>query len=83
VGQQAERQETVGDRRAERPGSGRVGVDVDPLVVQRRVGEGVDPGLVDGEPLAGADLGPGGSGDLVERGEGAHAPKIVLDHGGH
>ena len=58
----------------------RVDVDVDPLVVERGVGEGVDPGLVDVEPLAGADLGPGGRGDLVERGEGAHAHEpIVLD----
>ena len=29
-------------------------------------------GLVDREPLAGADLGPGGRGDVLERGEGAH-----------
>ena len=66
----------MGDRGAEGPDSAALDVDVDPLVVEGRVGEGVDAGLVDREPLAGADLGPGGRGDVVERGEGAHGPTL-------
>src|SRR5690349_7058772 len=66
VREQAEGEEAVGDRGAERALAGGVDVDVDPLVVERRVGEGVDPGLVDVQPRAGADVGPGGGGDLVE-----------------
>ena len=72
VGEQAQGEEAVGDGPAEGAGCGSVRVDVDPLVVQRGVGERVDAGLVDHEPLAGADLGAGRCGDVVERGEGAH-----------
>ena len=72
MGEQAQGQEAVRDRGAEGPRGRRLDVDVDPLVVERGVGEGVDAGLVDVEPLAGADLGAGGRGDVVERGEGAH-----------
>mgnify|MGYP006199460479 CR=1 FL=1 len=73
VREQAQGEEPVGDRGAERPRGGRLDVDVDPLVVERGVGEGVDPGLVDAQPVAGADVGARGRGDLVEGGEGAHA----------
>ena len=41
----------MGDRAAERPVLGALGVDVDPLVVAGRVGEQVDLLLGDGRPL--------------------------------
>ena len=44
------------DRRAERRLLRLLGVDVDELVVQRRIGEGVDAVLVDREPLGGRPL---------------------------
>ena len=40
------------DRRAERSGCRALDVDVDPLVVVRRIRERLDATLVDGEPLA-------------------------------
>ncbi|GAA2135856.1 hypothetical protein GALLR39Z86_38230 [Glycomyces algeriensis] len=43
----------MGDRAAEGPGGGALGVDVDPLVVAGGVGERVDAVLLDREPLAG------------------------------
>jgi hypothetical protein len=46
----------VRDRRAERPGLGALGVEVDPLVVVGRVGEEPDPLLRHGDPVADADL---------------------------
>ena len=58
------------------PAGGALDVDVDPLVVAGRVGERVDPLLVDLEPLAGAELLADRGGDLVEGGERAHgAPR--------
>ena len=42
--------------RAERPGGGALGVDVDPLVVAGGVGERVDPLLVDRDPVAVAEV---------------------------
>ena len=38
------------------PSFGPLDVDVDPLVVAGRVGEPVDAVLVDGDPVAGAEL---------------------------
>src|SRR5439155_2602185 len=50
-------QVAVGDGGAVgRLGPGPVGVAVDPLAVQGHVGEGVDPLLRDGQPVADADL---------------------------
>ena len=48
------------------PVAARFGVDVDPLVVAGRLGEAVDAVLVDLEPVAGAEVGAGRGGDLVE-----------------
>jgi hypothetical protein len=42
----------VRDRTAEGSGLGALNVDVDPLMVVRGIREGVDPVLVDLEPLA-------------------------------
>jgi hypothetical protein len=48
----------VGYRPAERSRRGAFGINVDPLVILGVVGEAVDPGLVDREPLRRADFLP-------------------------
>ena len=65
----------MGDGAAERPRRRAVDVDVDPLVVAGRLGELVDPVLLDGQPLAGAEILADRVGELVEAGEGAHGPQ--------
>jgi hypothetical protein len=54
---QGEREKAVRNGRPEGPGRGRDGIDVDALPVLGRVGEQVDPLLVDLEPPAGAEAG--------------------------
>ena len=61
------------DRRAERPGLGPLGVHVDPLVVERGVGELVDLVLGDRDPVGGAEVGADG----VEQGLGL-ANSVVM-----
>jgi hypothetical protein len=55
----------MGDRGAERSGRGALRVDVDPLVVAGGVGERVDPVLVHGEPVAGAQVRTDGGSQVV------------------
>ncbi|GAA1519778.1 hypothetical protein GCM10009761_22720 [Agromyces terreus] len=45
----------MGDRPAERSGGRALDVDVDPLAILGGLGERVDTGLVDLEPVAGAE----------------------------
>ena len=47
----------------------RVGIDVDELPVLGRLGEGVDPGLVDGDPVGDPNFLADASANLVERGD--------------
>jgi hypothetical protein len=47
----------MGDRRAVGAVRGALGIDVNPLVIPGGLGESVDPLLVDGDPVAGAQLG--------------------------
>ena len=50
-------QEAMGDGRPEGALGGTFGIDVDPLVVQSGIGEGIDTGLIYLQPVADADLG--------------------------
>ena len=54
------REVAVRDRRAERPVLGPLDVAVDPLVVERRLGELVDLVLGDRDPVGGAEIGADG-----------------------
>src|SRR5690606_36984803 len=58
VDQQRQGQVAVPDGAAERPGGGALSVHVDPLVVQRGVGEGVDALLRHPYGVAGSELTP-------------------------
>ena len=58
------------------PVLGPLDVDVDPLVVAGRLGERVDAVLGDLQPLGGAEVLAHGVGQLVGRGEGAHAANL-------
>ena len=69
---QGEREVAVGDGAAEGPRLRALHVDVDPLVVAGRVGEPVDPVLLDRDPLRGPELLADGGGHLVKGGEDAH-----------
>ena len=60
VRRERHREVAVRDRRAERSRLGALGVDVDPLVVERRVGELVDLVLGDRHPVGGAEIGADG-----------------------
>src|SRR5690606_38583413 len=53
--EQRQRQETVRDRAAERRLTRALGVDVHELVIERDVGECVDAGLIDLEPVRDAE----------------------------
>ena len=55
--EQRQGQEAMRDRAAEHGLGGRFRVDMDELPVLGHVGEGVDPRLVDGDPVGRADLG--------------------------
>jgi hypothetical protein len=63
----------VRDRRPERPLRRQLGIDVDPLVVVRRVSEEVDLTLVDRLPLARAELALGRGLELGEGQLGGYA----------
>jgi hypothetical protein len=52
TGDQRQRQETVRNGRAKRPGLGTFDVHMDPLVVARGLGKQVDLLLGDGDPVA-------------------------------
>ena len=56
VHEQRQRQKAVRDRAAERRLARPLGVDMDELVVERDVGEGVDAALIDEEPVGNAEL---------------------------
>ena len=46
----------MGHRATERSRGGALGIDVDPLMILGVVGEAIDPGLVDQEPVRRADF---------------------------
>jgi diguanylate cyclase (GGDEF)-like protein/PAS domain S-box-containing protein len=72
------REKAVRDRRAERTRFRALGVDVDPLVVERRLGELVDLILGDRHPVGHAQIGPDGAEQLPRRGEvGRHAGDAI------
>ena len=74
---QREGQVAVGDGPAERPGRRALDVDVDPLVVTGRLGEGVHAVLLDRQPVAGAEVLADGGGDVLEAGEGPHRGNLA------
>src|SRR5262245_9646608 len=65
--QQRERQVAVRNRRAEGTVRGRLGIDVNPLVITGRLGEQVDLLLRDLVPLARAEVAPGPGFELGKR----------------
>ena len=67
----------MGDGAAERPGRRARHVDVDPLVVARRLRERVHTVLLDGQPVAGAEVLADGGGEVVEAGEGTHRGNLA------
>ena len=78
MGRQRHREVAVGDRRAERSRFGAFGVDVDPLVVERGLGEFVDLVLGDRDPVGHAEIGADGAEQVLGRSEvRRHGPDAI------
>ena len=71
-GDERQGQVAVGDTNAERAAGGTHGIDMNPLVIARGIGEQIDLLLGDGEPVADGDLRAGALGDRHSRGRAAH-----------
>jgi len=67
----------MGDRPAERPRRGTFGINVNPLVILRVIGESVDPGLVDREPVGRADFLPDDCFELGQAVNGFHVSSVT------